>query len=145
GWRTFLRARASNMDVTAVDELESWLADGYTAAYRTAWLILRDAADAEEAVQEAYLRAWRFRDAVREADVRPWLYRVLVNACCSKLRGELARRSRLAGSDVLDTLPSPGAGPETAATAKELSIAVADAVAALPEHLRIPVVLRYFS
>src|SRR5439155_24274 len=94
GWRTFLRARASNNRMTAVDELEGWLADGYAAAYRTAWLILRDAADAEEAVQEAYLRAWRFRDAVRDADVRPWLYRVLVNACCSKLRGELARGRR---------------------------------------------------
>ncbi len=42
--------------------LEDWLHDGYAVSFRTACLILGNRSDAEEAVQEAFLRAWRFRD-----------------------------------------------------------------------------------
>src|SRR5207302_7347667 len=96
-------------------DLEAWLADSYAPCFRTACLILRNPADAEEAVQEAFLRAWRFRAAVRdEAGVRPWVYRVLVNACCSKLRRENTRRARSADGEVLDDVPEPGLSPEAA-------------------------------
>ena len=38
--------------------------------------------DAEDAVQETLLRAWRHRDSVKEgAPLRPWLYHVARNAC----------------------------------------------------------------
>ena len=42
-------------------QLEEWLEEGYAHSFRTACLILGNRADAEEAVQDAYLRAWRFR------------------------------------------------------------------------------------
>src|SRR6185312_10816275 len=45
-------------------DLEDWLRTSYARAYRTACLILRNPADAEEVVQEAFLRVWRFRDAM---------------------------------------------------------------------------------
>jgi RNA polymerase sigma-70 factor (ECF subfamily) len=129
-----------------VRELERWLAEGYERAYRTACLVLRNPADAEEAVQEAFLRAWRFRNAVRDEERgQAWLYRVLVNTCCSKLRSEAARRSRAAGPEALDGVPDRGASPEAAAGHAETAAALARAVAALPDHLRIPLVLRYYS
>jgi DNA-directed RNA polymerase specialized sigma24 family protein len=43
------------------DELARWLEAGYAKAFRTALLLLRNRADAEEAVQDAFLRARRFR------------------------------------------------------------------------------------
>ena len=42
--------------------------------------------DAEDAVQEALLRAWRYRDSLKEgAPLRPRLYRVATNACLESM------------------------------------------------------------
>lgn len=52
--------------------------------------------DAEDVVQDALLRAWRYRASLKEgAPVRPWLYRVATNACLDAI-GHDARRSVLA-------------------------------------------------
>lgn len=126
--------------------LEALLIEGYGRAYRTAYLIMRDPEDAEEAVQEAFLRVWRFRGALPDADgVQPWLYRVLVNTCYSQLRREVPRRQRHAGDDRLDHLPSSGPSPEAAATSLRTEDIVIDALAALPDSLRVPAVLRYWT
>ena len=123
-------------------ELETWLADGYAPAYRTAWLILRNRDDAEEAVQDAFLRAWRFRAAVPDGEgVQPWLYRVVVNACLSKLRAD----SRRATTELQRDVQSTGCGPEQLALADETHEAVLDALGRLPDHLRIVVALRYYA
>ena len=130
----------------AAGELGEWLATGYGPAYRTAYLILRDRTLAEEAVQEAFLRAWRFRAALPEGDgMRPWLYRVLVNTCCSKLRHESTHRSRTDVAGRLAAASWVSSTPEEEVGRTELAEAVTAALAALPEHLRIPVVLRYYS
>ncbi len=52
------------------DDLESWLARDYATAYCTACLVLRDAQEAQDAVQEAFLRMWRFRASVPDGDAR---------------------------------------------------------------------------
>ena len=128
------------------DDLERWLATSYASAYRTACLILHNSADAEEAVQDAFLRVWRFRASVPAGDgARPWLYRVLVNACCSKMRHDAGRRTHTLAGDVPDDVPSAEPLPETAASQAETAEAVRQALAALPEHLRVPVVLRYYA
>jgi RNA polymerase sigma-70 factor, ECF subfamily len=127
------------------DGLERWLATSYASAYRTACLILRNPADAEEAVQDAFLRVWRFRASVPADDgARRWLYRVLVNSCCSKLRSDRARRMNAAADEVPDR-PGTGPTPETAVAQAEATDAVRQSLAALPEHLRIPLVLRYYA
>ena len=126
--------------------LESLLIDGYGRAYRTAYLIMRDPADAEEAVQEAFLRVWRFRNALPSGDgIQPWIYRVLVNTCYSQLRREVPRRHRSAGDELLGHLPSSGPSPEAAATESGTADIVIDALADLPDSLRVPAVLRYWT
>ena len=131
--------------MSETDELGRWLATSYASAYRTACLILHNPADAEEAVQDAFLRVWRFRASVPADDgARAWLYRVLVNACCSKLRSDRARQAHTAASEIPD-LPGTGPLPEVAASQAETAEFVRQALAALPEHLRIPLVLRFYA
>src|ERR1017187_1307943 len=91
--------------------LEEWLEDGYARSFRTACLILGNPSDAEEAVQEAYLRAWRFRASLSAgSDVRRWLYRVVVNTCNSKLRTEIPHRDQRAPDTELERVVSPRDG-----------------------------------
>jgi RNA polymerase sigma-70 factor (ECF subfamily) len=61
-------------------------------AYRLAGLVLGGSSEAEDATQEALLRAWRQRSSLRDASVfRPWFDRILVNVCRDRLR----RRARI--------------------------------------------------
>ncbi len=125
------------------DELNTWLAEGYAPAYRTAFLILHNRHDAEEAVQDAFLRAWRFRGAVPPGEgVKPWLYRVVVNACYSKLRSDRRRDALFPGDDADADL---GRGPEGLALAGEQQRAVLAALDRMPDHLRVVVALRYYA
>src|SRR6202166_626231 len=59
------------------------------AAYTLARYLLRDATDAEDAVQECYLRAWKHFDSYRGPAIKPWLFAILRNVC----RAEFARRA----------------------------------------------------
>jgi RNA polymerase sigma-70 factor (ECF subfamily) len=133
------------------DELVRWLADGYAPAFRTAMLILHNRSDAEEAVQDAFLRAWRFRTAVPDgAGVKPWLYRVVVNAALSKLRADGNRRTRTVSLDdqVKPSALRPRAAPaqpEDWVVGRERQQVVLDAMAGLPDHLRVVVALRYYA
>ena len=123
-------------------ELERWLEEGYATSFRTACLILGNRSDAEEAVQEAYLRAWRFRASLAAgADARPWLYRVVVNTCNSKLREEIPHRDRRSGADALADLASGDDRLGQSVVSQDIRHALAD----LPVHLRVVIVLRYFA
>ena len=127
--------------------LGDWVGARYSRAYRTAVLICGNPADAEEAVQDAFLRAWRFRDALPDDERRDaWLYRVLVNACYSKLRKEVPRRERERETLDLDggpssTMETPELGAERSVLADALSSTLDD----LPETLRVVVILRYYA
>jgi RNA polymerase sigma factor (sigma-70 family) len=58
-------------------------------AYTLARYLLRDATDAEDAVQECYLRAFKHFDSYRGPAMKPWLFAILRNVC----RAEFARRA----------------------------------------------------
>jgi RNA polymerase sigma-70 factor (ECF subfamily) len=129
-------------DAVDVEELQSWLEDGYASSVRTAYLILGNRPDAEDAVQESFLRAWKFRDSLATgSSFKPWLYRVVVNTCNSKLRREIPHRNRRRPDDDLDYV----AMIEDPIARVTLSHDVMTALKDLPTHLRIVVVLRYYA
>jgi RNA polymerase sigma-70 factor (ECF subfamily) len=126
----------------AVSELEVWLEEGYPQSVRTAYLILGNRLDAEDAVQEAFLRAWKFRSSLaKESSFKPWLYRVVVNTCNSKLRTEIPHRDRRSDQEELDGVVTSEDVPNRIAISNDVMAALKD----LPLHLRIVVVLRYFA
>src|SRR6202048_2124333 len=65
-------------------------------AYTLARYLLRDPTDAEDAVQECYLRAFRHFDTYRGPSIKPWLFAILRNVCRAELAPPATRRTRSA-------------------------------------------------
>jgi RNA polymerase sigma-70 factor (ECF subfamily) len=129
-------------DAVDVDELRTWLEDGYASSVRTAYLILGNRPDAEDAVQESFLRAWKFRDSLATgSSFKPWLYRVVVNTCNSKLRKEIPHRNHRHPDDDWESV----AMIDDPIGRVMLSHDVMTALKDLPAHLRIVIVLRYYA
>ncbi len=127
-------------------QLEAWLNESYVGSFRTACLILGNRADAEEAVQDAFLRAWRFRDSLASVpSIKPWLYRVVVNACYSKLRQEIPHRDQRADAESLAHMATGAMDPAQRAEQSAVADTVLEALRRLPVSLRVPVVLRYYA
>jgi len=127
-------------------DLDEWLKQDYARAYRTACLVLRNPSDAEDAVQDAFLRVWRFRNAIPDGAGRTaWLYRVVVNACISSVRASRSRAGRDDGADALEGLPDRAAEPAVRAEQSELAATIEAAMSELPDHLRIPLILRFYA
>lgn len=85
--------------------------------FRTARAILGSDADACDATQETFLRAWRELPRLRDPErFDAWLGRILVNACRETLRGRHRRHVReVAASDLVEpveTVASRDEGPE---------------------------------
>ena len=114
-------------------------------AFRAAYLLTGSAADAEDAVQVGFVKAWgalgRFR---RGAEFRPWLLRIVVNEAHNRRRSAQRRESlamRAAFADASgDAVPSP----EAATLEREGRQVLVDAVNRLDERDRDVLACRYF-
>jgi RNA polymerase sigma factor (sigma-70 family) len=114
-------------------------------AFRTAYLVAGNAADAEEAAQDGFVKAWRALGRFRRgAPFRPWLLQIVANEARNRRRSAGRRADlalRVAGEDVSgDAAPSP----EAALVAGENRSRLLDAVNQLPEDARLVVSCRYF-
>lgn len=101
------------------------LVDGrLSSTFRIAMAILGNEADARDAIQEAFLRAWRDLPGLRDTDrFEGWFRRILVNACRSAVRG----RSRRSVREIsVGALPGGGAGFDPPGPAQDTRTAEAD-------------------
>jgi len=118
------------------------------AAFNLAFWILRDRADAEDVVQEAYLRAFRAFPVFRGDDVKPWLLVIVRNVAYSALearkRGLVLLAVDLSGARDADTqeIACAAPNPETTVIAEEERQRLMAALAGLPSIYRDIVVLR---
>jgi RNA polymerase sigma-70 factor (ECF subfamily) len=111
-------------------------------AYTLARYLLRNEHDAQDAVQDAVLRALRYFDGYRDGDARAWLLAIVRNCCLTSQRKHMVDRATVSFGD--DIVPQITDGRETDALAIERSERqmLERAVAALPIEFREVIVLR---
>ena len=112
-------------------------------AFRAAWLITRDAQDAEDVAQEAFVRAYRRLHTFRQGEpFRPWLLRIVQNQALNAVR---ARNRRGGLVDRIAIFSSRAAdSPHAAVAAADESSQVLAAIERLPPDDRMVLHLRYF-
>jgi RNA polymerase sigma-70 factor, ECF subfamily len=120
------------------------------ALFRTARAILREDAEAEDAVQEAYIKAIRAMHTYRsDAKLSTWLIRITVNEALAKLR-RVRRSAEViplaadlpAGENMYETHQSDTPNPEEQATSNQARKLIEARIDALPEAFRAVFVLR---
>jgi RNA polymerase sigma-70 factor (ECF subfamily) len=128
--------RAQRGDHEAFDALAS---AAYHRMYAIARRILRDGYAAEDAVQDALVRAWRDLRALRDPDrFDAWLHRLLVNACMDQVK---RRKRRSVEIPSLDLDPgAPDGGLDQLVVRDELERAFLE----LPVNQRAALVLTYY-
>lgn len=124
-------------------------------AVRIALHYLRDAADADEAVQDAFIKAYMHLGTFREElPFEVWFTRILINGCLDRLKAR-RRRERWMAPPALDAtgaerdpaeyLPAHGPSPEDQVLSEERRQQLTDALAQLPERQRMVFMLSHFD
>ena len=123
------------------------LVDEYTGAlYRVAYSVLRNAADAEDAVQEAFLRVLRHRQTLDEVrDHRVWLIRIVWNIVLDRKRRAKTRPETDDVDELARILPSVGLTAEEIAAAAQHHAHVLACVDRLPAKERQVLMLSAFE
>jgi RNA polymerase sigma factor (sigma-70 family) len=110
------------------------------AAYNLARWLTRNDHDAEDVVQESYLRAYRFFDGFHGADGRAWILAIVRNACYTWLQQN--RRKSLAIEDETLEVEDPRPDPEALHLGAVDQQLLRKAIEELPEEFREAIILR---
>jgi len=111
-------------------------------AFRTAYLVLRDAREAEDAAQDAFVKAWGALHRFRAGSMRPWLLKIVMNESLNRLKSRgrrtaVAERAAAAGESAAWSL-------DETVISREQSELLRRAVDALREQERTLIYLRFF-
>jgi len=109
--------------------------------YTLARYLLRNAADADDAVQECYLRALKHFDTFRGGAMRPWLIAILRNTCKATYAPRRFADQELA-EDAVPLWSEPQETPEAGVLRRRDEQSIRDMVSALPDQFRETIVLR---
>lgn len=134
-----LMARVAARDADALRSL----ADRHASiAWRIAYRMLADAAEAEDVAQDAMLRLWQYADRWQSGGpgVAAWLTRVATNLCLDRIR-----RRRFVSDDAAPERADDAVLADAAIEADEVRAAVAACIEALPDRQRASIVLTYYE
>jgi RNA polymerase sigma-70 factor (ECF subfamily) len=137
------------------ERFEALMLPHLDAAYNLARWLTRAGADADDIVQDAYLRAFRSFESFRGEDSKPWLLAIVRNCYLTRIRKSrehmsLSLTETLSGSEGASTnwaesLVATGNDPEQAALNSDTSRTLDDLLATLPDEYREVLVLREFE
>lgn len=149
GWFPPLRSRTTN-NATDGDLAEFCaLIDAQAATLTRVAAALVGIADAEDAAQEAIMRAWRAWPALRaRSAARSWLISITVNVCRDWLRGRFGARRRLTESltgDDDEQRPIAQIDADPGASDHAAALDLRHALSTLDDDLRMIVALRYYA
>lgn len=127
-----------------VDAYEALVRRYQALAFRTAYLVTGTAAEAEDAAQEAFIKAYYALDRFRAGSpFRPWLLRIVTNEARNR-RKAATRRAKLTLRAAADDPPAADEpSPEATALAREQQAAVLAALNRLRDEDRLVVTYRY--
>lgn len=129
-------------DDSLAHEFEQRLADCPKLAFRVALGVLHNPAEAEDVAQEAMLRAYRNFHRLRDRErFRGWLVRVTFRMALDRIRSKTRRERHEHDATVATINAQPEASVENLVASREFERQVAQALDALPEKLRIVMVL----
>ncbi|MBA3416298.1 MAG: sigma-70 family RNA polymerase sigma factor [Chloroflexia bacterium] len=115
------------------------------AVFNVCLRLLRDVAAAEDATQDAFVRAWTGAHSFRGGSVRAWLFKIATNRAYDLLRVRARRPAAALEADALELEPvwpsQVGELPEERVLRDELGIRLERALAGLPEDQRTAVLL----
>ena len=114
-------------------------------AFRTAYLVVGNAAEAEDAAQDGFVKAYRALHRFRSGEpLRPWLLKIVANEAHNRRRSS-ARRDALTSRAAAESSSGEAApSPEAALLDRERRESLVAAVDALPEPQRLVIGCRYF-
>ena len=131
-------------DHANVSRFESTVLVHLDAAYNLARWLMNDTAAAEDAVQEACIRAFRFFDDLAGPSAKAWFMAVVRNTCIDHLRNNKQRNSEREYDEEIDGI----AGAQVHDTPEQIALRASDvrwvraAIANLPVEFREVIVLR---
>lgn len=119
-------------------EFEVRLVESSTLAFRVAFAVLRHREDAEDIVQEAFIKAHRAFRTLRDRErFRPWLVRTTWRLALNRQRSTRRRLARESQPEFVASSSPAGTSPAAGERAAQLW----EAIDALPEKLRLVIVL----
>jgi RNA polymerase sigma-70 factor, ECF subfamily len=123
-------------------------------AVRIAFHYMRDAAEADEAVQDAFVKAYSHLNSFREElPFEVWFTRILINGCLDRIKARTRRGRWFAPmpdgpggqQDFAERTPGKGPSPEDQLLARERRVALTRALAKLPDRQRSVFMLSHYE
>lgn len=136
------RERTTVPDESTLRRFEQAVLPHLPAAYNMARWLTRNDHDAEDVVQEAYVRAFRFFDGFHGGDGRAWLLAIVRHTCYTWLQHNRGHQLRTGFDEEIHSLDGEATNPETILLHRTNQLLLRQALEELPVEYREVIILR---